>query len=108
MPMRMLARWRYLGACALWLAACSNVQASFDGGNGGESNGGSDAALPLGASCAGLAKTCGASGNDSCCNSSEILGGTYYRSYDLAGDAMSGNMDYPATVNGFRLDKYEV
>src|SRR5215510_7108084 len=106
--MRILARWVCFGTCALWLAACSKVQSSFDGGNGAQSDGGSDAALPLGASCVGLAKTCGTSGNDSCCNSPEVLGGTYYRSYDLAGDAMSGNMNYPAAVNGFRLDKYEV
>lgn len=104
----MLAQWACFVACAPWLAACSKVQSSFDGGNGSESDGGSDAALPLGASCVGLAKTCGASSNDSCCNSPEVLGGTYYRSYDLAGDAMSGNTDYPAAVNDFRFDKYEV
>lgn len=52
--------------------------------------------------------TCGASNNESCCTSLEVPGGTYYRSYDLAGDANSGNTMYPATVSGFRLDKYEV
>jgi formylglycine-generating enzyme required for sulfatase activity len=59
-------------------------------------------------SCVGLATTCGASGSDSCCNSPEVPGGSYYRSYDLAGAADSGNTMYPATVSNFRLDKYEV
>jgi formylglycine-generating enzyme required for sulfatase activity len=59
-------------------------------------------------SCVGLPTTCGANGNDSCCNSPEVPGGTYYRSFDLAGDANSGNTMYPATVSNFRLDKYEV
>jgi len=58
--------------------------------------------------CIGLPMTCGASGSDSCCNSLLVAGGTYYRSYDLASDANSGNMSYPATVSNFRLDKYEV
>jgi formylglycine-generating enzyme len=60
------------------------------------------------ASCLPLAMTCGPNGNDNCCSSLEVPGGTYYRSYDVAGDASSGNMDYPATVSSFRLDKYEV
>jgi formylglycine-generating enzyme required for sulfatase activity len=34
-----------------------------------------------------------------------ISGGMFYRSYDAAGD---GTMSYPATVNSFVLDKYEV
>jgi len=67
-----------------------------------------DAAPSLPPSCIGLAMTCGASDNDSCCSSPQVTGGMYYRSYDLAGDARSGNMSYPATVSTFRLDKYEV
>ena len=59
-------------------------------------------------SCAGLATTCGASGNDSCCDSLKIPSGSYDRSYDLANDGNSGNTSYPATVSDFRLDKYEV
>jgi len=34
--------------------------------------------------------------------------GTYYRSYDLAGDSQSRTSSFPATVSDFRLDKYEV
>jgi sulfatase modifying factor 1 len=49
---------------------------------------------------------CGAS-SESCCTSLEVAGGTYYRSYTNSG---SGPADEaaPASVSGFRLDKYEV
>jgi hypothetical protein len=46
-------------------------------------------------SCIGLASTCGADRTDNCCNSLAVSGGTFYRSYDLAGDPTSGNMTYP-------------
>ena len=59
-------------------------------------------------SCVSLPATCGASGNDSCCTSLEVVGGSFYRGFDLAGDADSGDMTAPATVGSFRLDKYEV
>ncbi|HKO47785.1 MAG TPA: SUMF1/EgtB/PvdO family nonheme iron enzyme [Polyangiaceae bacterium] len=50
-------------------------------------------------SCIGLTKTCGPSGNQDCCSSSIVTGGTFNRSNDPA---------YPATVSTFRLDKYEI
>lgn len=96
------------------LAACGS--SSSPGGGGGD-GGGTDGLPPDGdgggtgaapASCVGLAATCGASGKDSCCNSPQVAGGTYDRSYDVAGDGSSGNMNFPATVSSFRLDKYEV
>jgi formylglycine-generating enzyme required for sulfatase activity len=60
-------------------------------------------------SCQGLAATCGPSGNDSCCDTAmPIPGGTFYRSYDVASDSMYPDMDFPATVSPFVLDKYEV
>jgi formylglycine-generating enzyme required for sulfatase activity len=63
-------------------------------------------------SCIGLATTCGTSNSDSCCNSPVIPGDfgaeTYFRSYDMAGDSNSGDASFPAMVNDFRLDKYEV
>lgn len=62
-------------------------------------------------SCLALPSTCGAMSNDSCCNSLTVPGGSYFRSYDLAGDSISklyGNMNAPATVSDFRLDKYEI
>jgi formylglycine-generating enzyme required for sulfatase activity len=63
---------------------------------------------PNAASCVGLPATCGASGNDSCCDSPLVPGGMYNRSYDLAADSDSGNTNFPATISSFRLDKYEV
>ena len=59
-------------------------------------------------SCVALPYTCGANSNDNCCNSLEVSGGTYYRSYDAANDPNSGNTNFPATISNFRLDKYEV
>src|ERR1041384_1527074 len=52
--------------------------------------------------------TCGVSGKESCCDSPQVDGETYDRSYDVAGDGNSGNMNFPATISSFRLDKYEV
>src|SRR5262249_25230918 len=63
-------------------------------------------------SCRGLAASCGATGHDSCCSSpvvpGDFPGESYFRSYDQAHDANSGDLSYPATVRDFRLDKYEV
>jgi hypothetical protein len=62
---------------------------------------------------------CGASG-ESCCASLNVTGGTYYQTYDyLTWDPVDGGSEAgadagptgeaaPATVSGFRLDKYEV
>ncbi|WP_437951836.1 SUMF1/EgtB/PvdO family nonheme iron enzyme [Sorangium sp. So ce296] len=49
--------------------------------------------------------TCGPSGNEDCCESLLVPGGTFARSYD--------GVDYldrscPATVSDFYLDKYEI
>jgi formylglycine-generating enzyme len=61
------------------------------------------------ASCRGLAATCGPTGSDDCCSTATpIPGGTFYRSYDVAGDGMYPDMSYPATVSPFVLDKYTV
>lgn len=60
-------------------------------------------------SCVGLAKTCGPNADEDCCSTAmPIPGGTFFRSYDVAGDGMYPSMSYPATVSAFRLDKYEV
>ncbi len=56
-------------------------------------------------SCSGLAATCGPSGNDDCCKSLLVPGGTFYRSYD-GWDYT--DKSYPATVSDFYLDKYEL
>jgi formylglycine-generating enzyme len=58
---------------------------------------------------------CGAS-SENCCTSLEVAGGTFYRTYDteVYGSAIlpqdgapTGEAD-PASVSGFRLDKYDV
>lgn len=105
--------------CGLWLVACGSVRppdvTGKDGGpDGNVVDSGVDAGdggIPVGGeaiSCAGLPSTCGAGGTDSCCNSLEVLGGTFYRSFDKAQDAKSGTTAFPATVSDFRLDRYEV
>jgi formylglycine-generating enzyme len=50
-------------------------------------------------SCDGLAETCGPRGNESCCATAEVPGGTFNRSNDSR---------YPAIVSGFLLDRFEV
>ena len=79
---------------------------------------GHDSGGPEPASCApggnGLVN-CG-SAAESCCRSLEITGGRFDRTYDTGGDgglvlAADGGptgLADPATVSGFRLDKYEV
>jgi formylglycine-generating enzyme len=46
-------------------------------------------------------------GTESCCTSLELAAGTYYRTYTNSGSGPTGEAD-PATVSGFRLDKYLV
>jgi formylglycine-generating enzyme required for sulfatase activity len=57
------------------------------------------------ASCKGLAATCGPAGNEDCCKSLSIPGGTFCRSHDGIDHV---DKSYPATVSDFYLDKYEV
>jgi sulfatase modifying factor 1 len=49
---------------------------------------------------------CGAT-SESCCASLSVTGGTYERTYTNSGSGATGLAD-PATVSGFRLDKYLV
>jgi formylglycine-generating enzyme required for sulfatase activity len=49
----------------------------------------------------------GGSGCESCCTSLDVTGGTYFRTYTNSGVGPAGEAD-PATVSGFRLDKYLV
>jgi sulfatase modifying factor 1 len=82
---------------------------------------GTAVACPSGESCSGGAciaipscqdngpgrSDCGAMGNESCCASLEVPGGTYDRTYVNSGDGGTAESD-PATVSAFRLDKYAV
>jgi formylglycine-generating enzyme len=63
---------------------------------------------PVVPSCAQLPRTCGAGGASDCCASLAVPGGTYFRSFDLAQDGLSGDKAAPATVSAFRLDRYEI
>jgi len=50
---------------------------------------------------------CGAKGTESCCQSLEVTGGTYFRVYATTGGPATGE-SAPATISGFRLDTYPV
>jgi formylglycine-generating enzyme len=83
--------------------------ARSDGPDGAKSTGGTGAGDPAPrskASCEGLAATCGPHGNEDCCTSPLVTGGTFYQSYDAADGGLSGRS--PATVSDFRLDKFEI
>lgn len=65
---------------------------------------------PSGASCqpGGLGMTnCGSDRSENCCTSLEVSGGTYFRTYTNTGSGPTFEGD-PATVSGFRLDRYLV
>ena len=64
-----------------------------------ETTPGDDAATRPRASCAGLPKTCGPTGEANCCDSRQVPGGTFFRG--------TGATD-PATVGTFFLDTYEI
>ena len=76
------------------------------GGNGDGSTDSSGSLASL--SCMGLAPACGPTGTSSCCGSSVVPGGTFYRAFDHGTDNGFTNMTNPATVGDFGLDTYEV
>ena len=59
---------------------------------------------------------CGPSATESCCSADDVVGGTFFRTYDetstasgvLAPDGGPTNEADPATVSSFRLDRYLV
>ena len=81
-----------------------------DGASSGSGSGsGIDSGPAMPPSCAAAgsgAATCGAA-SDSCCASLPVPGGTYDRTYTNSSGMLSGQAD-PATVSGYRLDKYLV
>jgi len=86
------------------------VQSSIDGTPIGQDSDMDSATAGPGPSCqaggAGVA-SCGSAG-DSCCTSLEVPGGSYVRTYTSAVDGGATGLADPATVSGFRLDKYDV
>ncbi|WP_437500231.1 formylglycine-generating enzyme family protein [Sorangium sp. So ce1099] len=59
----------------------------------------SDGACATPPSCDGLPSTCGPAGNESCCATAMVPGGSFNRGNDPA---------FPATVSGFLLERFEV
>jgi len=98
-----------------------NAGAGGKGGNGGSGGSGGSgscsATCPDGKpklsggscvdppSCQGLAANCGPTGNESCCTSPVVCGGTFNRT---SGDGTHNDATHKATVSNFRLDKYEI
>jgi len=76
-----------------------DVGVAGDTAGSGGSDGASGASAASGASCASLPATCGPAGNESCCTSLLVPGGTFYRNDDY---------NHPATLSDFYLDKYEI
>ncbi len=60
----------------------------------------------VGAGGGGGLVNCGPS-NENCCTSLDVAGGTFDRTYANSGSGPTGEAN-PASVTGFRLDKYEV
>lgn len=58
-----------------------------------------------GPGCQGVAASCGAGGNVSCCASATVPGGTFSRSYDGVTYNIATNT---ATVSAFALDRFEI
>jgi formylglycine-generating enzyme required for sulfatase activity len=83
----------------------STTTGGTTGSGGASSSGGTSLNGGTPPSCSGLAATCGPSGNESCCTSLLVPGGTFYRSYDGVDFT---DKSYPATVDSFYLDKYEI
>lgn len=107
------ARWCSLVTCSLVLVACGFPRPAdigpMDSGSQSDDAMGVDAALsPQFLSCVDLPPTCGLGHGFSCCNSTVVDGGAFYRSYDKGGDGIDRDMSFPATVSAFRLDVYEV
>ena len=113
----MLCKCRWLAisvALGLTGLACArttmpNIDASEGGTSGATggttSAGGTTTAGGTPPSCGGLAATCGPLGNEDCCTSLRVPGGTFYRGYDGVDFA---DKSFPATVADFYLDKYEI
>ncbi len=80
------------------------------GGKSGQGGGGGGAPAGEPPSCATSGPgrtTCGVNGDESCCTSLPVEGGTYFRTYVNSGSGPTGTAD-PASISTYRLDKYEV
>jgi formylglycine-generating enzyme required for sulfatase activity len=107
------------GVCAPGQQQCTNgnLQSCDDQGQWGASWPCTTGACNPG-SCAGATTTatsCASAGDglsncgtaqESCCTSLEVAGGNFFRGYNNSGSSVI--LSDPATVSGFRLDKYDV
>jgi sulfatase modifying factor 1 len=117
MSTRWLRRSGAVGLASLAVSACRGHEGAEPPSTGDDV---SPSASALAPSCApggpGLTD-CGPS-KESCCTSLEVPGGAFYRTYDpldpvdggvqLSADGGPSAEADPATVSGFRLDKYQV
>ena len=107
-----LASFAAAAGLGLSVASCGTplVERPDNPSNSGGADGGTDDAGTIHApSCApgGPGMTDCGNGGESCCASPVVQGGTFFRTYTNSGVGPTGEAD-PATVSGFRLDRYEV
>jgi formylglycine-generating enzyme len=76
--------------------------------HGGACTGTTTTATSCQATGPGLTDCPGEGGPESCCTSLEVPGGTFDRTYENTGNGPLPGATDPATVSGFRLDKYLV
>ena len=79
------------------------IACGSDGGGDGDGNGAGGGSSVPAPSCDGAPASCG---NESCCSSPVVTGGTYHRDYDEV--STNAGPNYLATVSNYRLDKFEV
>jgi len=95
------------GSVAGSAGVASGGSAGATTGGASAGSGGAIAAPPSCATSGPGRTTCGANGDESCCTSPLVEGGTYSRTYTNTGSGATGEKD-SAKVSNFRLDKYEV
>jgi formylglycine-generating enzyme required for sulfatase activity len=89
-------------------SAAGNGGSADAGAGAGGGSAGTSAAAPPSCISSGPGRTdCGPNGDESCCASPLVEGGTYSRTYTNMGSGATGKAD-SAKVSSFRLDKYEV
>lgn len=59
-------------------------------------------------SCAALAPTCGPAGDEDCCASAVVPGGSYLRAYDAGADRVYRDERHVASIASIALDRFEV
>jgi formylglycine-generating enzyme required for sulfatase activity len=94
-------------ALLLCIAACGRIHFEATSSRDG-AVGDTMLADTVDAAVVGCAPLCGPAGDQPCCASLLVQGGTFSRSYDLGSDAMYTTSTDTATISSFYLDRYEV